>query len=219
MSVIAEFTLPVGSFPLGRALQTGADMEVELERIVPVSGYHIPYVWVSDGDFETFEREVARDRYIDSVVQLDLVGDRALYRLEWSETETGLINGVQEADAAIMAASGGDSWYFRIHFFDHDRLTTFHDYCLDNDIHLQLERVSTLEEAVTNGLGNDITAEQHEALALALERGYFASPRDTTLSELAAEFDISKQALSQRIRKANEQVLRAALTPSSHSVS
>jgi predicted DNA binding protein len=46
---------------------------------------------------------------------------------------------------------------------------------------------------------------------LALRHGYFDTPRETTLEELAVELDISRQALSERIRRGNERLLRQSL--------
>ncbi|WP_255681438.1 helix-turn-helix domain-containing protein [Natrinema sp. SYSU A 869] len=57
----------------------------------------------------------------------------------------------------------------------------------------------------------DVTPEQREALLLALERGYFDTPRKVTLTELAEEFDISSQALSDRIRRGVKEVLVKSL--------
>ncbi|MFB6189904.1 MAG: helix-turn-helix domain-containing protein [Halapricum sp.] len=215
MSVIAEFTLPVESFPLGTALRTSEELEIELERIVPVSGHHIPYIWVRNGDFERFESEVCRDENVADIVRVDQVDDRALYRIEWAETDSGLVNGIQQADAAIMDASAGSAWHFQLHFLDHDRLGRFYNHCTEHGIPIHLERVYTLAEASGEGRAFDLTPDQREALVLALRRGYFSSPREISLADLAEEVGISKQALSQRIRKANEQVLREALLSSS----
>lgn len=46
---------------------------------------------------------------------------------------------------------------------------------------------------------------------LALKRGYFETPRRVSLSDLADELDVSKQAVSQRVRRATEQVLQEAV--------
>jgi predicted DNA binding protein len=46
---------------------------------------------------------------------------------------------------------------------------------------------------------------------MAVERGYFDVPRKTTLEELADELDISRQALSEHVRRGTEKILRRAL--------
>jgi predicted DNA binding protein len=44
--------------------------------------------------------------------------------------------------------------------------------------------------------------EQHEILALAVERGYFERPRETTLDELADRLGIPRSTASYRLRRA-----------------
>jgi predicted DNA binding protein len=213
MSVVAEFTIPEAGFPLGQALRTVEDIKVSLDRIVPLEGSHMPYLWVEGSDLDGFEDQVMDDRFVKDFVRLDQVGLEALYRIEWTETEHGLLNGIQEAQAAIMEAKGSDKWGFRLRFLSHERLATFHDYCLENDLEIELGRVFTPSTPTPSQDMYDLTPAQREALTLAVDRGYFCSPREVSLSELATELSISKQAVSQRIRRANEKVLRESLTP------
>lgn len=211
MSVIAEFTLPVDAFAFGQALRTAEEMEIVLERVVPLADVHIPYFWAIGTGFEEFERHVEADRFVDAIATLDRIDGRTLYRVEWAETESGLINGIREADAAIMDATGRDTWHFRLLFFDHDRLADFYNYCTEHGISIHLDRVYTLAESTRAGRAFELTHEQREALVLALRRGYFSTPRRVGLADLAPELGISKQALSQRVRKATEQVLSEAM--------
>lgn len=57
-----------------------------------------------------------------------------------------------------------------------------------------------------------VTAKQRQALELAHERGYYDRPRETDLSELAAELGISKSAVSQRLRAAEATIVDAVVT-------
>nr|WP_255473553.1 helix-turn-helix domain-containing protein [Halogeometricum sp. CBA1124] len=52
---------------------------------------------------------------------------------------------------------------------------------------------------------------QRETLALAIRRGYFEVPRSATLSDLAAELGVSKQAVSERLRRALALLARDAV--------
>lgn len=52
-----------------------------------------------------------------------------------------------------------------------------------------------------------LTDKQREALELATARGYYGSPPEVSQTELAAEFDVSESALSQRLARAEENVL------------
>jgi predicted DNA binding protein len=48
---------------------------------------------------------------------------------------------------------------------------------------------------------------EQETLAVAVEAGYFQSPRQTTLGDLAEEFDISKPAFSKNLRRGQQKLL------------
>jgi predicted DNA binding protein len=48
---------------------------------------------------------------------------------------------------------------------------------------------------------------EEKTLAAAVQNGYFESPRQTTLGDLADDFDISKPALSKNLRRSQQKVL------------
>lgn len=56
-----------------------------------------------------------------------------------------------------------------------------------------------------------LTDKQRDALELALEQGYYERPRNASLSDLAEQLDISKSAVSQRIRSAEIKLIKGAL--------
>ncbi|MFU8867286.1 helix-turn-helix domain-containing protein [Natronococcus sp.] len=58
---------------------------------------------------------------------------------------------------------------------------------------------------------SEVTPKQWEALELALDAGYYASPRTVGLSELADELSISKSAVSQRLRAAESTLVQAVV--------
>lgn len=211
MSVIVEFTIQGDAFPFGRAVRATPGMELTLERIVPSERVHIPYFWASGGNFEEFERHILEERNIKSVSQLDRINDDALYRVEWTDTEQSLINGIRVTKGTILEAYSNGSWHFRLRFLNHDYLRDFYNYCDQHRIEVRLDRVYTLTEASQDGRSFNLTPAQREGLVFALQRGYFGSPKQVTLRELAEELSISKQALSQRLRRGNEKVLQEAL--------
>ncbi len=59
-----------------------------------------------------------------------------------------------------------------------------------------------------------LTDKQQEALLLAVRRGYYAQPREATLSELAAELNVGKSAVSHRLQAAESKVIRNHLPQS-----
>jgi len=62
---------------------------------------------------------------------------------------------------------------------------------------------ATIEVDVT-----DVTEKQREAVELAIELGYYDSPRNATLSDLADRLEISKSAASQRLTAVETKLVR-----------
>ncbi len=56
-----------------------------------------------------------------------------------------------------------------------------------------------------------VTANQREALELAIEEGYYETPRNADLSDLAAEMKLSESAISQRLNAAETKLVKAFL--------
>jgi hypothetical protein len=54
---------------------------------------------------------------------------------------------------------------------------------------------------------SSLTEKQRSAVELAIEEGYYTRPRETSLEAMAADLDISQQALSQRLGTVEEKLL------------
>jgi predicted DNA binding protein len=219
MATIVELSLPATNFPLGHLLTAGTETHIEFERIVPVGTNVIPLFWVWNTDLDQFERRVRMDEQVQELKEIEEVNDRRLYLLNWDIPENGFFEGFTAAETIIRSAYGYDTqaWEFEILFPTQEDLTTFHNHCRENDIQYTLGQMHTLTEAGDQLLGSVLTEKQRNALVLALHRGYFQTPRQTTLSELAEEFDISQQSLSDLIRRGNETLLEHALLSESGS--
>ncbi len=61
----------------------------------------------------------------------------------------------------------------------------------------------------------ELTETQRETVATAVAEGYYSSPRETSVAELAAEFGISASALSQRLNAVESKLATAAFTEAS----
>jgi predicted DNA binding protein len=171
-------------------------------------------VWVAGSDHERFAETVLGHPLVGEFLLLDRIDDSRLYRIVWETVPTDLIAGIAESEATVLEATGDGRWVFRLRFEDHAGLSAFHDYCADHGIDVRVERIDTVGGAAERRRRFGLSREQREALVLALRRGYFATPRETALADMAVELGISRQALSNRIRRGNEAVLRTALRPS-----
>lgn len=84
----------------------------------------------------------------------------------------------------------------------HERLSVFIDELAAADIPYQILSLSQSHDS--NEL---LTDHQEEFISAAVERGYYDTPRNCTLAELAASFDIHKSAASRLLRRAESRII------------
>lgn len=210
MAVIAEFTVAPEQFVLGQVLSRASDIEVEMERVVPSSQRVMPYIWVRGDDLASFEEAIQSSDYVEEVVPLDVLDNRGLYRVEWSEDVRSLIYAMAAFDATILEANSTGQWFFRIRFEDQNRVAEFNEFLNDRGIDITMTRLYRLHEGERERPFG-LTETQQRVLSLAIERGYFEVPRRATLRDIAAELDVSEQSVSETIRRGANKVLKQTL--------
>lgn len=211
MTILAEISIQADQFLLGQLIAEHAGLSVELERVVPAEKRVMPYIWAHGADLDMLEATMNESPNVKAISVLDQYDDRALYKIEWEDPAEQLISGIAATDATILEAHGDEEWLFHIRFEDHTGLARFNNYCTDHDITYQLNRLSSLSDTPPNGHGFDLTEAQYEAVVLAVDRGYFKVPREVEYDELSEELGVSVQALSERIRRGTDKVLRTVL--------
>ena len=215
MSVILEFTIEDEGFSLGRVLSGSPPMQIELERIVPTGDTAMPFLWAIGDGSEVFETNVVDHEHVDEFVAIDTVENRTLYRGKWHSVRDDLIDGIVASDGTILeGGSGNGVWEFHLRFPDHDRLSQFHTFCTERDIAIHVVRTYTHTERAEGIEQFGLSEEQREALVLGLREGYFDTPSQVSLDELADELGISQQATSNRIRRGTKRVLEETLLSS-----
>jgi len=77
-----------------------------------------------------------------------------------------------------------------------------------------MEMLRTTEASVPTAAGRgddgtaDLSAEQAAALRAAVEHGYYESPREVNVGELADHLDVPRSTLTYRLRRAEEQLAK-----------
>lgn len=89
-------------------------------------------------------------------------------------------------------------------------MSGFQTLCVENDVPAELTSLHSLTPLQT-GAEHVLTDAQREALVLAYDRGYFRSPRESTLEEIAEELGITGQSLGSRLRRGIERLVADAL--------
>lgn len=96
---------------------------------------------------------------------------------------------------------------------DHEALTTLLETIESANVEVSTKNISTASLSPTETVTLDLdvlTEKQRRTLALALDEGYYDRPRKTDLAALADALDISRSAVSQRIRTAEKKLVRHA---------
>lgn len=201
MSVIVELTVPSEAFELGQILRVEAPAQIALETMVPLGGRPTPFVRIRSDVRRTFEASVRDHPSVDDITDVNTHNGETLYALEWNPSSESLFRTIMEMGAVVLNASGdADTWGLEVRFPGYDALSSFQEYYVDQEIAVTVERIynPTKPDA---GPWYGLTRPQREALTAAVENGYYALPREISTKELADGFDISDQAMTERLRR------------------
>ena len=202
MSVIAELQVDPNDFELGRILEMSHRATVELETMVPLGETAVPFFRIHDEVRETFEESVRNHPSVDRLREVDRFNGETLYALSWTTSRDHFFNAMHETSAQLMNARGtADGWDIEIRFPSHEALARFHKVCDDAHIDLTVVRIYNPTKPGT-GPWFGLSPEQRETLVRAVEGGYYSIPRRLSTIDLAEEFDISDQAVTERLRRA-----------------
>ncbi|WP_311174114.1 helix-turn-helix domain-containing protein [Halobellus ordinarius] len=97
-----------------------------------------------------------------------------------------------------------DGWRQTGWFADRDAFSKFSSFWQRN-AEFRLHRLT--QDGETEPPGDGLTDRQREALRIAYELGYFDIPRQASLEEVATELDITPSSVSERLRRAQTQLI------------
>ena len=213
MSAVAIVDVPAEAVHLGGAADATPEARIRLDRIVPLGGSFVPYLWVRSESVPAVEAALQRADATASVEVVEQFGDEALVRAEWRRGD-GVFDLVCDADGAVLEAVGEDgTWRLTLRFPTRDALGAFYRACGEHEIPVTLVNVHGADPP--GSAPNYLTDAQAEALSAALELGYFEVPRRATLTDLATELGVSDSAVSQRLRRGVGAVLARAISADS----
>lgn len=213
MATVMEFTSPADEFPLGTVFENLPEVTVELERLIPHESLVIPYFWVRGAEAADIESAFESHAGVINVELIDTVEDEYLMRAEWEGEYFGILSALAESNIAVLSGIGRkDGWTFEVRGETREAISEFRTACQDHDIPIEITAIHAL--LPVQGEGYELTETQREALALAYERGYFNSPRETTLTEIADELGITQQSLSSRLKRGHRRLISNTLISS-----
>lgn len=212
MVVVADVVVPADEFELGQIFDSFPDIEIEIERIIPLESGIKPLFWVAGADPATVVDTLRETRYARSVDLLTDADDRALVSIDWSPKIDHFLDPLVVHDGDVLRAEGDvERWEFRIQFHDRSALRAFRDDCVERELQIEVIRIYNPHAPEEEVL---LTDPQWDALIAAHEGGYWRIPRQTTVNEIAEQLGISSQATSERLRRATNSLVDAYVSTS-----
>ncbi|SDF27776.1 hypothetical protein SAMN04488067_10370 [Halorubrum xinjiangense] len=214
METVVDATIPTDQFVLEETLARVPDVELEAVRFaVNSSACAMPFLWASTRRPERLTAALVNDPSTERVNRLSREDGRHLYSIDWTADAARLIDEFAEADGSMLDVQGtADRWTFRILFSDRASASETFQSWRDDGLEPSLARVGSLScrEGETTGLSTT----QYDTIAQAFQTDYYDVPRGTTLEELAADFGVSHQAVSERLRRGHSHLVEQLLSES-----
>jgi predicted DNA binding protein len=208
MGFVAEFRVEIP--PVVAASRAVPDVWFSGEDVVLGDGNAHKFLVAAHGDrFRALEAALDGDPTVAEYVHLWHREGTAYYSVTYDEAADtrGTYQVAVEADIAYTDVRLQDGEYrIRARSPDRDALATLRDDCRERDTPFRPERLQEAAEGESSAVAA-LTESQREALAH--ERGYFATPREVALADLADELGISRQAVAERLRRGHERLLAA----------
>lgn len=196
--VVARLTIPSDDLELGRILHDDGDVRIELAQFVPTGTTVFPFFWAETCDRQAFEANVRNDERVRAIERIGDGSDRSLYRIAWDANLDGFLRAVGEHDIVVEQAAGTpEEWQFQVCGSDRERISSFRETLLDQEISSTVTGVWRPTEPAATPYG--LTEKQREAIEVAFSGSYFSVPSETNLSDLAERVGISRQAFSRRL--------------------
>jgi hypothetical protein len=195
---------------MGELSRTYADAEFEILTAFPKEGGGVALAEITAGDGEGI---VAEMQTYEEVLEVTLLKQREETLLVQFETsEPILLLPVKEAgtpfELPFSVSNGRVNWEITA---TQDRLSKLADQLREFDITFDVRSVT--HEVETTQL---LTDRQIDMLSRAVETGYYDTPRQSTLTELADDLGLAKSTCSETLHRAEEKVIKQFTTEMDH---
>lgn len=207
MTTITELTLSTDEFALAKTFQQLPALNVHVESVVAEGPVRTtPLVWFSNVDRSELEEALAADPTVAEYRQLLGRTEECelFYRLQYTDAVGSVCRCVYRHRGTVLDAQVSDGrWTLRLLFTRREDLSTAVSDLEERGVTIDVKRMVEAGQNEDFETTAALTAPQQEAIAEAYRQGYYDVPREISLEELANELEISHQALSERLRRAN----------------
>ncbi|WP_247000762.1 helix-turn-helix domain-containing protein [Halosolutus gelatinilyticus] len=216
MSLVAEFEIHCDALPLVEVAKEAAEATITLDLQFAHGERPLFLATAIGGSRTAIEGAFAAADDVGAWTLIGRAEETRRYQIEPAlslEAQLGDdvddlagLEALATADAVIERIEvKSDGWQQTGWFADRNAFTAFSSFWQRN-CGFQLHRLTRDRESESPGDG--LTDRQDEALRTAYELGYFDIPRRTTLREVASELGVSASSVSERLRRAQTQLIR-----------
>ncbi len=212
-TITAEIRLEHDRLLLAPTLTAERDssLSIELESQTAFeSGERLYFCAVSADCFEGFETGLERDPTVTDPVLVDRYPDRRIYRV--TATDHAIEFGPAVAAVGgrpLRTESHTAGWTLELRLPSREALVALNERCGEQGIRFVVNHLRVAADGEDGIVG--LTAKQQYLLTVAYEGGYFDVPRGISQKELAEALNVSKSAISQRLRRAIAELCAASL--------
>ncbi|WP_254768525.1 helix-turn-helix domain-containing protein [Salinilacihabitans rarus] len=209
--IIAEVRLDHPDLVLRPTLERLPTAVVEPEYWTTLDdGRTLAFFTVSETSYDEFEAALDVDPTVADPALVDRYPDRRIYRVELVGGTVGVVAATAECGGRILDLVGNrDGWTVQLRLPDRESLVALNEFCRERGVTFRVNHLRLSDDGEDGVVG--LTPKQQRLLTVAYEEGYFDVPRGISQDELADRLDVSKSAISQRLRRAIAQLCASSI--------
>jgi hypothetical protein len=194
---------------MGDLSRAHPDTGFEILTAFPREGGGVALAEITGGDVTAVVSEMDGYEEVQTVDVLEHTGDGVLLQFETSDPLLLLPvrNAGTPLEMPFTVSDGTVNWEVRA---PRDRLSRLADQLREFDIGFDVESIH--REISTDRL---LTAKQDDLVRTAVEAGYYDTPRDCTLTDLAETVGLAKSTCSETLHRAEGQIIKQFVAESS----
>lgn len=199
-------------------LETSVDPDDELsvtleQQTMTTDGSLDLTVWGTSTHLGAFEERLDGDETVSEWISIGGTDTRALYRIRLTDEASSTFNYNDWTDGKAVVVSAertSGRWTIDAYLPDRSVLKQFAAGAESSGVQFDLHEVFESDQ-LQNTQQFGLSDLQAETLLTALDQGYYAVPRKINLQELAEPFDVSHQAVSERLRRGVNSLINATI--------
>lgn len=215
MGLVAEYKIYCDALPLVDVATAVPETKIILDLQYNHGDRPLFLITVTGDAEQPFETALADTYDVGDWTRIGQAGDTRRYQIQpalsFEEQLGGHIDDLAGLEDLATAEAfidrilvETDGWRQTGWFADRDEFSKFSSFWQQNS-DFRLDRLS--RDGMAEPPGEGLTNRQYEALRIAYEGGYFEIPRRISLEEIAAELDITASSVTERLRRAQTQLI------------